>query len=261
MARMILRPFLARFFIAVALGGSGLTAFAQPTDIMVRVLARDAKFIGTSMGGARVTLTDVHTGELLASGVTQGTTGNTGLVMHADADRRDVIVDAGTAGWQVTLDLEEPRLVEVAAYGPLGQLQAANKVTATQWVVPGRHLTGGNGWLLEMPGFAVDVLAPAAHGRLPGGTTEVEIVANVVMMCGCPVEPGGLWDANAYEVRALVRRDGEPAGELALAWAGETSRFAARLPLPVPGVYDVTVYAHHPATGNTGLDRTTFFAP
>lgn len=236
-------------------------AHAAPTDITVRVLARDAKFIGTSMGGARITLTDVHTGELLATGVTQGTTGQTGLVMHTESDRRDVIVDRDTAGWHVTLDLDEPRLLEVAAHGPLGQPQAANRVTATQWVVPGRHLTGGNGWLLEMPGFAVDVLAPRAHVRLPGGVSEALVEANVVMMCGCPIDPGGLWDANSYEVRALVRVNGRPADDVALAHAGETSRFTGRVPLPEPGVYELTVFAHHPATGNTGLDRTTFFAP
>ena len=36
---------------------------AEPTDITVRVLSKDAKFVGTSMGGVRITLRDAETGE------------------------------------------------------------------------------------------------------------------------------------------------------------------------------------------------------
>ncbi|MBT5659166.1 MAG: hypothetical protein HOJ02_03315, partial [Rhodospirillaceae bacterium] len=53
------------------------TASAEPTRLTVRVMAKDAKFIGTSIGGARITIRDVDTGELLAQGVTEGSTGNT----------------------------------------------------------------------------------------------------------------------------------------------------------------------------------------
>ena len=81
------------------------------------------------------------------------------------------------------------------------------------------------------------------------------------MMCGCPIQPGGLWDAKRYEVKALLKRDGAAIGGIDLAYAGETSRFAARLPLNTPGVYEALVYAYDPANGNTGLDRTAFILP
>ncbi|MGR8918480.1 MAG: hypothetical protein ACU85V_02585 [Gammaproteobacteria bacterium] len=235
-------------------------ATAVPTEVTVRVVSRDAKFIGTSLGGARVTLRDAHTGEILASGVTAGSTGTTRTVMHTEGGRRARLTDDDAAAWTTTLDLDEPRLLELSAYGPLAQAQAANRVSATQWVVPGKHLSGGDGWTLEMPGFAVDILGPPAHSRLEGARTEITVAANVVMMCGCPIEPGGLWDANRYEVRALVRRDGEDIGAFPLAYAGQTSQFAVTLPLDAPGLYDVTVYAYDPHNGNTGLDRTSFFA-
>jgi hypothetical protein len=77
------------------------------------------------------------------------------------------------------------------------------------------------------------------------------------MMCGCPIEPGGLWDANRLQLRASVKRDGRPAGEVGLAYAGETSRFTGALALDAPGTYELTVVAHDPVDGNTGLDRTT----
>lgn len=232
-------------------------AWSEPTEITVRVLSKDAKFIGTSMGGMRVTLRDAETGEILASGLTQGSTGDTTRLMHENAGRRAQMSDAAAAGFQVTLDLDAPRLIEAEAYGPLAQRQAAQRVVASQWVVPGRGISGGDGWVLEIPGFAVDVLSPPAHVKLAGATT-VDVRANVVMMCGCPVEPKGIWDADKYEVEAIVSRDGKPISRIPLTYAGETSQFAARIPAPEPGVYEVLVYAYDPANGNTGVDRTTF---
>lgn len=235
-------------------------ASAEQTEITVRVLAKDSKFVGTSMGGMRIILRDAHTGEILATGVTQGGTGNTKLIMHEDRGRRAQLADESAAKFTATLDLDEPRLIEAEAYGPLGQPQAATRVLSTQWVVPGRGISGGDGWVLDLPGLVVDVLAPPAHIRLPPKTTVVDLRANVVMMCGCPIEPRGLWDADKLEVKAIVNRNGERVADLDLAYAGETSQFATKVPVDAPGDYEVIVYAHDPSNGNTGLDRTTFIA-
>lgn len=243
---------------ALSLAVSGTVAQAEPTEITVRVISKDAKFIGSSMGGMRVTLRDAQTGEILASGVTHGGTGDTKRTMHEAGGRRAGLADDSAAKFVARLDLDEPRLIEAEAYGPLAQPQAAHRVAASQWVVPGRSLSGGDGWVLELPGFVVDVLAPPAHAKLPAGTARVDLHANVMMMCGCPIEPNGLWDAGKYEVTAVVRRDGAALGRFPLAYAGATSQFAASLPIDRPGLYDVLVYAHDPANGNTGLDRTTF---
>lgn len=244
---------------AAALSASCIaTASAEPTDITVRVLSKDAKFVGTSMGGARVVVRDADTGEILASGVTSGGTGNTKLLMHENAGRRAKLSDASAAKFDATIDIDEPRHIEVEAFGPLGQRQSANRVSATQWVVPGAHLTGGDGWVLELPGFAVDVLSPPAHIKLPTGTKSVDVRANVVMMCGCPITPKGLWDADKLQVKAMVKRDGKVVETVDVPFAGETSQFATKLPLREPGTYEVVVYAHDPENGNTGLDRTTF---
>jgi hypothetical protein len=233
-------------------------ASAEPTEITVRVLAKDSKFIGTSMGGMRIVLRDAHTGEILASGLTQGGTGDTALIMHENRGARAKLSDEQAAKFTATLDLDEPRLVEAEAYGPLGQPQSAARALATQWVVPGRGISGGDGWVLELPGFVVDVLAPPAHVRVGRDAEAVEVRANVVMMCGCPIEPQGLWDADKIEVKAIVKRNGERVGDLDLAFAGEASQFATKVPIDAPGMYEVIVYAYDPANGNTGLDRTTF---
>jgi hypothetical protein len=233
-------------------------AGAEPTEIEVRVLSKGAKFVGTSMGGVLVTLRDAQTQELLASGVTQGSTGDTERIMKAPQPHHGAVSTPDAAVFRATLDLAAPRLVEVAASGPLAQRQAANRVTSTMWVVPGRHVKGGDGWRLELPGFAVDVLAPPAHQLLRGFPQQVALRANVVLMCGCPIEPGGLWDADRYEVRAVLSRDGKRVRELPLHYAGDTSQFAAELEIDAPGAWEVLVYAYDPANGNTGLDRTTF---
>lgn len=245
-------------FLSLALLAAA--ASAEPTEITVRVLAQDSKFVGTSMGGMRIVLRDAHTGEILATGVTEGGTGNTKLIMHEDRGRRAELSDDSAAKFTTTLDLDEPRLVEAEAYGPMGQPQAAVRVLSTQWMVPGRSLTGGDGWVLHLPGLVVDVLAPPAHVRLAEKTAAVDLRANVVMMCGCPIEPGGLWDADKLEVKAIVKRNGKRVGETELAFAGETSQFAGKVPVDAPGNYEVIVFAHDPSNGNTGLDRTTFIA-
>lgn len=234
-------------------------AQAEPTSITVRVLSKDAKFIGTSMGGMRVTLRDVQTGAILATGVTKGGTGDTKRLMHEGAGRRAQMSDASAAKFEATLDLDEPRLIEAEAYGPLAQPQAAHRVVSSQWIIPGRSLSGGDGWVLELPGFVVDVLAPPAHIKLAGAST-VDVRANVVMMCGCPIEPKGLWDAEKFEVQAIVSRDGQQVSRLPLRYAGETSQFAGSIAVDAPGTYDVLVYAYDPGNGNTGADRTTFIA-
>jgi len=233
-------------------------AWAATTQIDVRVLSRGAKFIGTSMGGVQITLKDVHTGELLAKGKTEGGTGDTQRIMTAKHARNGVLADASAAVFRTTLELDEPRLIKVTAHGPLAQRQAANTVSATQWVIPGKDLTGGNGWLLEMPGFVVDVLNPPAHQSFTGLPQEITITANIMMMCGCPITPGGLWDAEDYQVRTLVSRNGESMPHISMEYAGEPSQFTGTLSVAEPGTYEVTVYAYDPQTGNTGLDTTTF---
>ena len=46
--------------------------------------------------------------------------------------------------------------------------------------------------------------------------------------------------------------------EMPLEYAGETSRFRGTFRAAEPGAYEVTVFAYDAATGNTGVDGTTF---
>jgi len=238
--------------------GLALPAGAEPTGITVRVLSRDAKFIGTSMGGVRILLRDADTGALLAEGRTAGGTGDTDRIMKTPLKHGAGRATEGAAKFETTLDLDRPTRISVTAVGPDAQRQSANRVSATQWVVPGKHLNRGDGWVLEMPGLVVDALAPPAHVKMKGTPQTITLAANVTMMCGCPVEPDGLWNADAMEVAAQILRNGEPLREVTLAYAGKTSQFAASVEVTEPGAYEAVVYAYQPATGNTGVDHTTF---
>jgi hypothetical protein len=175
-----------RFRIGL-LGAAGLVAWAaaaqaEPTRITVRVLSRDAKFVGTSMGGMRVTIRDADTGEVLAQGLTQGGTGDTQRIMRQDWKRGAALSTEGAARFATTLDLDEPRRVEITAHGPLAQPQSAGSVSVTQWLLPGKHLDQGDGVLLVLPGFAVDVLAPPVHARPGKAPQQVTVRANLVML-------------------------------------------------------------------------------
>ncbi len=236
--------------VALFLGVS--MAWAVPTKVVVGVKARDAKFIGTSMGGVLVLIQDACTGEILAKGVAQGSTGDTKLLMKTPKERYTKLIVGKTAKFVANLDLKEPRKVRIVARGPLAQPQAMQEVSVTTWLVPGKPIEE---LVLEMPGLVVDVLSPSAHTMVKG-PAEVELRASVTPMCGCPVDPRFFWKPENYEVAALVKKGGQYWKTVPLAFTGKTNHFAAKLQLE-KGVYEFIVYAYDRLTGNTGLDRTT----
>ena len=63
-------------------------AQATPTKVIVRVKAKDAKFIGNSVGGAYIIIRSKTTNEILVQGKTEGGTGNTRLIMNTPKERR-----------------------------------------------------------------------------------------------------------------------------------------------------------------------------
>jgi hypothetical protein len=157
------------------------TALAVPTEITVRIKTKDAKFLGTSMGGALVTITDAGTGEQLARGVTEGSTGNTDIIMKLPLERGKHISDETSAKYTAMIDINEPVQLKITAQGPLSEPHAMNSVQVTQWVIPGKHINRGDAMLLELPGLMVKLLSPA-QGQILDNTKKVEIQAVVRMM-------------------------------------------------------------------------------
>lgn len=227
---------------------------AKATDIIVRAKSKDAKFIGTSMGGAFVTITEVKTGEVLAEGVTEGSTGDTQKLVVDPVERYELLSTPGAAKFETTLNLSEPVFVTIKAVAPNAKKQAHVESSTQLWLIPGKDISG-DGIILEIPGFVVDVLNPQTHQTV--NDKQIEIRANIVMMCGCPTSDGGLWDSSEYEIKAMIKKDGKMVESVPLTFTGQTSTFSANYTAPENGVYEITVYAYHDKTGNTGLDRTT----
>lgn len=233
---------VAAAFLALATSSA---VCAEPTEVVVRALSKDAKFIGDSMGGVQVTLTDTATGHELAKGLIIGTTGDTQRIMVTPRQRGAVLSTPDAAAFRTTLDLDRPTLVKVEAVGPLGKPHAQVTVTSMKWLLPGHPLVG-DGWLLEFPGLVVEPVWNVETGGL-------KVDAKVTLMCGCPIEPGGLWDAARYEVRATLLNGDETVASTTLAYAGKPSTFAGKLPRPKAGAYRLRVVATNPETGNTGV--------
>ncbi|MFQ5696157.1 MAG: hypothetical protein ACE5HB_09225, partial [Terriglobia bacterium] len=135
-----------------------------PTQVRVRAIARDAKLIGSGVGGARITVREAATGRVLVQGRQEGGTGDTRLIMGPRPRGAAVFDTPGAAGFLAPIVLERPTVVEITAEGPLGTPQSTQRASKTLLVVPGRHILG-EGVLLEIHGFTLALLAPAADGR------------------------------------------------------------------------------------------------
>lgn len=227
--------------------------YSQETSVMIRAKAKNAKFIGSSIGGAKIIVRNSVTGEILDQGVTEGSTGNTDKIMKEDWKRGEDLSEDDTAGFLAHLDITEPQFITVEAFAPYNKKQATVHATTQLWVFPGKDIAG-DGVVLEIPGFVVDILSPQTHEAL-SADKNIVIKANVVMMCGCPVTEGGLWDAGKYEIKAIISGKDFETKEVALEATDKASTFSAETNLE-PGLYEVSVYAFDPETGNSGLDKT-----
>jgi hypothetical protein len=231
---------------------------AVQTKVVVRAKAKDAKFIGSMMGGAFVVIRDSDTGEVLARGFTSGGTGDTRKIMMEPLKRGASIADQSAAKFEAVIDISEPKLVTIEVSAPYAQRHSLAKNSTQVWLIPGKDITG-EGIIVDVYGFSVKVLSPRPHEMLgfDGQKITVPVRANVVMMCGCPVTAGGLWDANKYEVKALIKNNGRSVATIPLLYAGRPNTFEGDLEVTAEGSYEVTVYAFDPATGNSGVDMTT----
>ena len=252
------------------------------TALTIRVQARGGKFLADDIGGAAVTVREVRTGELLASGVTRGDSGT--LVDQAEVTpdqirsaSKHLVVTPGTSptvNWLVPtagqtsafvaeLDLEESTEIEVSAFGALGGLQSAHRVTTSTWVAPGDAGPSEPGFVVEIPGLLVQVLEPTIHTELGKVPAKVPLRAVVAMMCGCPIADGEAWLPGDFEVVARIRNLGTGVLEVVPltfdAEAGVPGLFQGSFEVCDSGDYQVTVVAVQRSTGNTGSGAVTVF--
>ncbi|MDA8017685.1 MAG: hypothetical protein MPN21_09580 [Thermoanaerobaculia bacterium] len=253
----------------------------QTTPLTVRVQARGGKFLADDIGGATISIRDVRSGDVLASGVTRGTSGSlktTDELEPGDLARaslcvvrtpgdpetiRWLIADSDSSKFVADLEIEGPTQVEVVSYGSLGGLQSAQQVTATTWLAPGAAGPTEPGFVLEIPGLVVQVQQPATHSALAAVPTTVPLEVNVAMMCGCPIDDGEPWIPDDFRVTAAVGVVGGQSLEtVPLAFdqsAGIAGRFTGCYRVTTPGFYEAQFVAEQVSTGNTGSGLVTFF--
>ena len=194
--------------------------------------------------------------ELLAEGYTEGSTGNTSRIMSQPYTRYDDLADVNTAAFRTEIPLTAPTLVTIEARAPGHHRQARVRASTQVWMIPGRDIVG-DGIVLEIPGFVVDVLLPRQNQfitleSLPNRLLAIR--ANMVMMCGCPISDGGLWNARKMEVTAIITKDGEQVRTVPLAIGNTENLFEGKWMVDEPGTYQLTVYGFDPRTFNSGVD-------
>ena len=232
-------------FLAGAMAFAATPALAEPTEITVRVISKDAKFVGSSMGGVAITLRDGESGTVLAEGTIEGGTGNTPLIMES-AGRSPMLADDSAAAFTTSLDVDEPQLVTLEAHGPLGHPESAIRVTQQRWIMPGEDVIAGGGWIVELPGMVIDPEV-TMDGRL------ARITAKVSPMCGCPITPGGIWPAEEYEVTASLWQEGAQVAASTLDFATAPGGYEGAIKLPKKGRYNLVLSARNTRTGNSGV--------
>jgi hypothetical protein len=227
------------------------------TRVMIRVVSHDAKIIGSAVGGARITVRDARTGSLLARGVQEGGTGDTQRLVVEPRTRGQHVFDTeGAAGFLAELNLTGPTQVRIEAEGPLGTPHASQRISRTMLLVPGYDVLG-EGVVLELYGFTVELLEPSGDLHEALGN-EIGVRARVTMLCGCPTEPGGLWDSSKYTIEARIVRDDAVLETAPLAYAGETSVYEGRIAVPAGNGLSLQIIAIEPSTANFGMIERPF---
>lgn len=224
----------------------------KATKIVVRAIAKDAKLIGSSMNGAHIKITQASNDSLLAEGKTSGSTGNTDKLVRKPKKRYEQLSTPGSAKFETTIKLSKPILVTISATAPGNDKQSQVTVTEQHWLIPGKDMTG-DGIMMEVPGLVVDLIQPSERNVNSG--EPVTIKSKLVMMCGCPTKPNGLWDSSEMEIRAVIKKDDEVVARKKLKFTGKTSRYSTEFTPREKGKYNIMVYGFDSRTNNTGVDK------
>lgn len=222
----------------------------QATRVVTHVVTHDAKLIGTTVGGVRVTIRDAASGRVLAEGIHNGGTGDTKRIMQDSRKRGDTLFTAADgAKFEATVSIATPTLVDVLAEGPIGYPDQLVRASKRVLLLPGRDVRG-DGIVLELHGYVIDLMGPDTTQALPA-SSSIKIRARVRMLCSCPTQPGGMWEVR--DVVARLVRDSKVVRQTALVYAGESSIYSGELAQVDPGVYQLEVIAANPTAATFGI--------
>ena len=233
----------------------------QPTRVLVRVVAHGAMVLGRDVGGARVTITDVTNGHILATGLQLGDSGDQNQIMRTPRMMEEPIYSSRpSAVFTTTLALQKPTFVEISAEGPLAYPAALQKTSKTLLLVPGQDLTD-DGIVLHLYGYLVEIEQPRPPEALIA-KDDVKLRASVRTLSGSLVRPHGDWDSRKIRIYGEILI-GDRIVERLQMFYDEVSRtfeapFFVPLPTDAPDGIMLRVVAADPAGGNFGVSQATF---
>ena len=157
--------FVVVFLISVSiislLAPASFSAEKILTKIIVRVVSKDAKVIGSGVGGALVRIKNLETGEIFAQGKQEGGTGDTDRIMVQPRKRGETIYGTPDAAFfKAEIPLDKPTQVEIYTEAPLSHPHAIQKGSKTLTLIPGKNILG-EGVIIELNGLIVNILSPS----------------------------------------------------------------------------------------------------
>ncbi len=212
--------------------------------------------LGDAVGGARITITDVSTGRLLATGIQTGEAGDQNQIMRTPRLMEEPQYSTRPSGaFRTTLPLDRPTVVEIAAQGPLAHPAAMRRASTTVLLLPGHDLKS-DGIVLSLYGYIVQIESPPP-GQPLMAKDDVRLKASVRTLSGSLVRPHGDWDSRKLEIYGEVLIGDRVIDRLQLFYAGSHSLFEAPffVPLPADAPNGVTlrVVAADGSGGNFGI--------
>ncbi len=238
-------------------------ASANPstTEVLVRVVAHGAMVLGHEVGGARVTITDVTTGSVLASGLQTGEAGDQNQIMRTPRLMEEPRYSSRPSGsFRATLQLTTPTLVEVAAEGPLAYPASMRRTAKTVLLIPGHDLTS-DGIVLALYGYIVQIEDPPS-GQPLIAKADVKLAASVKTLSGAPVRPHGDWDSRKVHIYAEVLIGTRLVERLQMFYSGSKGLFEAPFFVPTPAEapdgITLRVVAADKADANIGMGEAKY---
>jgi hypothetical protein len=228
----------------------------KSTKILVRVVAHGALVLGREVGGARVTITDLMTKQVLATGIQEGDAGDQNQIMRTPHLMEEPVYSAKpAAAFTTTLALQRPTLVEVAAEGPLAYPDSMRRTAMTVLLIPGQDLSG-DGIVLHLNGYIVQIEHPKAGEPLMA-KDDVNLKASVRTLSGTSVRPHGDWDSRKIRIYGELLIGGRIVERLQLFYSNDTGTFDAPFFVPLdkeaPEGITLRVVAADTAAGNFSL--------
>ncbi len=234
---------------------------SQPTTVVVRVVAHGSMVLGREVGGARVTITDVENGQILAAGLQQGEAGDQNQIMRTPRMMDEPVYSTrASASYSTTLELARPTLVDITAEGPLSYPAAAQRASTRVWLIPGQDLTN-DGIVLTLNGYIVQIEHPKPNEPLIA-REDVTLRASIRTLSGAWVRPHGDWDSRKIRIYGEVLIGEHVFERLQMFYSGRKADFEAPFFVPLskdaPDGITLRVIAADPAGGNFGVGQATF---